>query len=233
MGFLKSFARFTTFGAASGFGGYWYIFGKDTKFVPMSREDDYLWNSTYYKKFNPKDNATTHDLCIRRVPLENLDKNLLKDEAKLTEQFCASVWGGLGYAFQRYYLAQRYQNPVTSHQLWETSALRTSPYKVGTQITDHFEVVEKSPTRIIVRCGDSPLKRDVRASDGLFEMSAVVKKDEGVAEFGLKSIFFTGTGDMKGRGPMGPFMEFLHRQYDRILIESACFASSAAWKKIW
>ncbi|KAI5289272.1 hypothetical protein KEM52_000842 [Ascosphaera acerosa] len=221
MTFLRTFTRVATCGTAAGAGAYLYVFGKDTSFVPMTRETDYLWNSPYYKKFNPKDNATTHDLCIRRVPLAHLDKTLVNDEAKLTEQFCASIWGGLGYAFQRSYLAQRYQNPTTGHQLWDTSALRLSKYKVGTQITDHFEVVEKSPTRIIVRCGDSPLKRDVRASDGLFEMSAVIHQDKGYAELGLKSIFFTGTGDMKGRGPMGPFIEFLHRQYDRILIETA------------
>ncbi|KAI5301436.1 hypothetical protein KEM56_001718 [Ascosphaera pollenicola] len=223
MGFLKRFTRFATVTTASGWGGYWYLFG-DSKFVPMSRKDDDLFSSPYYKKYNPKDNATTHDLCVRRVPLEKLDKTLLKDggkDGKLAQAFCSSVWGGLGYAFQRFYLAQRYQNPTTSHQLWDTSALRTSSYKVGTQITDHFEVVEKSPTRIIVRCGDSPLNKDVRASDGLFEMSAVVKEDEGVAEFGLKSIFFTGTGDMKEKGPMPPFIVFLHRQYDRILIETA------------
>lgn len=64
---------------------------------------------------------------------------------------------------------------------------------MGTKITDHFEVVAKSPESIIVRCGDSPRNKDVRESDGLFEMQAEIKKDEGVAEFGLKSVFYVST----------------------------------------
>lgn len=61
-------------------------------------------------------------------------------------------------------------------------------------MTDHFEILEHNPDRILVRCGDSPLKTDVRESDGLFEVSARVNKDEGAAEFGLKSVFFQGLG---------------------------------------
>lgn len=61
-------------------------------------------------------------------------------------------------------------------------------------MTDHFEILEHAHDRILVRCGDSPLKTVVRDSDGLFEVSARVNKDEGVAEFGLKSVFFQGLG---------------------------------------
>lgn len=98
MGFIKGLAKLTTFTTASGLGGYWYLF-REPKFVPLTRDDDYLFNSSYFKKYNPKDNSTTHDLCTRRVPLEKLDKNLLKNngrDGKLVEAFCSSVWGGLG-----------------------------------------------------------------------------------------------------------------------------------------
>lgn len=91
---------------------------------------------------------------------------------------------------------------------------------MGTQITDHFEVVSKTPEAIVVRCGDSPLKRDVRDSDGLFEMGVVVKRDEGVAEFRLKSVFYKGLGKADGK-PMPEHIEFLHRLYTKLWMETA------------
>jgi len=86
-------------------------------------------------------------------------------------------------------------------------------------------VVAKTPTSIIVRCGDSPRKLEVRESDGLFEMSAEVKRDEGVVEFGLKSVFYNGLGQTAERegalGPMGPWTQWAHQWYDKVLMESA------------
>jgi hypothetical protein len=71
-----------------------------------------------------------------------------------------------------------------------------------------------------VRCGDSPLKTGVRESDGLFEMAAKVNKEEGVAEFRLKSVFYQGLGKANGP-PMPPHIEFLHRLYTKLWMESA------------
>lgn len=65
------------------------------------------------------------------------------------------------------------------------------------------------------------MKRDIRESDGLFEMSVDVKKDEGVAVFYLKSIFFNGVSGSK-EGPLMPYhIELLHREYAKIWMESA------------
>ncbi len=91
---------------------------------------------------------------------------------------------------------------------------------MGTQITDHFEVVDKSPTQITVRCGDSPLKTGVRDSDGLFQMGAEVRPAEGVAVFTLKSVFYKGLGKTEA-GPMPPHIEFLHRLYTQLWMETA------------
>lgn len=91
---------------------------------------------------------------------------------------------------------------------------------MGTQITDHFEVLAKTAESIIVRCGDSPRKMEVRPNDGLFEMRAEVKQDEGVAEFQLKSVFYQGLGKAEGR-PMPAHIEFLHRQYTKLWMETA------------
>lgn len=81
-------------------------------------------------------------------------------------------------------------------------------------------MVEKTPDRIVVRCGDSPRIQDVRESDGLFEMSAVVKQDEGVAEFGLKTCFFKGLGKAESE-PMPLHIAWLHRQYSKLLSTTA------------
>ena len=117
-------------------------------------------------------------------------------------------------------MARKYQGPETANQLWSHSELESSSYDRGTLITDHFEVVEKTPDRIVVRCGGSPRIQEVRESDGLFEMSAVVKQDEGVAEFGLKSCFFKGLGKAESE-PMPPHIAWLHRQYTKLMSATA------------
>lgn len=126
-----------------------------------------------------------------------------------------------GYAYQRNYLAKKYQNKTTTaHQLWETAELQSSDYKLGTEITDHFEVVDKNSSSIVVRCGDSPLKKGVRDSDGLFEMGVEVKQNEGVAEFRLKSVFYKGLGTA-AEAPMPTHVEFAHRLYTKLWMETA------------
>lgn len=70
----------------------------------------------------------------------------------------------------------------------------------------------------------------VRASDGLFEMIAKVREDEGVVVLGLKSIFYNGllgaqpdegTAGKKASGPMSPWTQWLHQHYDKVLMETA------------
>jgi hypothetical protein len=104
--------------------------------------------------------------------------------------------------------------------LWSREELKNSNYDVGTQITDHFEVVSKTPDAIVVRCGDSPLKTEVRPSDGLFEMGVTVNQEEGVAEFRLKSIFYKGLGTADAP-PMPAHVEFAHRLYTKLWMETA------------
>lgn len=127
-----------------------------------------------------------------------------------------------GYAFQRAYLSRKYEAADTASHLWTNEQLSNSTYDVGTLITDHFEVVEKTSDRIVVRCGDSPRRQDVRGSDGLFEISAVVKPEEGVAEFGLKSCFYKGLGKAEGE-PMPPHIAWLHQQYTKLWAETALY----------
>lgn len=145
----------------------------------------------------------------------------------LTRNFFSCFPPPTGFAYQRRFLEKKYRNdPATADHLWDTRDLKASTYEVGTKITDHFEVVSKTPESIIVRCGDSPRVQDVRESDGLFEMSAVVRKDEGVAVLGLKSLFYNGLAQpdqtgTPGSGPMGTWIQWLHQQYDKVLMETA------------
>ena len=117
-------------------------------------------------------------------------------------------------------MARKYQNPETASHLWERKDLLSNSYEVGTLITDHFEVLEKTDDKIVVRCGGSPREQGVRASDGLFEIGAVVKQDQGEAEFTLKSCFYQGLGKAEA-APMGPVMTWLHQQYTKLWMETA------------
>lgn len=233
------FFRKAFIGGTATIGTFLWITRKD-EFVPMTPTDE-IYESKNFKKFNPSNNPTTHDLYVRKVPLSQLNPSLLEKKGKLVEAFCVGIWSRwgklhrnsssdrcvndsvsaeLGYAFQRAYLSKKYEGPETSNQLWTPNQLRGSTYDVGTVITDHFVVVEKTPERIVVRCGDTPRKTGVREADGLYEMSAVVKPDQGVAEFGVKSVFFQGLG--KAEAPPMPWhIAFLHEQYSKLLLETA------------
>lgn len=112
----------------------------------------------------------------------------------------------------------------TAHQLWDQKELLDSTYEKGTEITDHFQVLEKTPTSILIRCGDSPLNSPdaARPSDGLFEITAETDMEKGFAEFKLKSIFYKGTPKVESTTPpMVGYKEWLHQQYAKLWMESA------------
>lgn len=60
----------------------------------------------------------------------------------------------------------------------------------------------------------------MRPSDGLFQIGAVVKQEQGVAEFTLKSCFYKGEGKADAP-PMSPTMDWLHKQYTKLWLETA------------
>lgn len=126
------------------------------------------------------------------------------------------------YEFQRRYLQRKWYGPETSQQLWSRQQLASASYEPGTRITDHFEVVDRTPTEVVIRCGDSPRNSGPRPSDGLFVISAKVDREKGVAHLGLKSCLFHSHEKVGGTaGPMPPWMEHLHQWYARIWMASA------------
>lgn len=63
------------------------------------------------------------------------------------------------------------------------------------------------------------MKTAVRDVDGLFEVSARVNRDEGVAEFILKCVFFQGLGKAD-KVPMPGWMIWAHLQYTKLWMET-------------
>lgn len=120
---------------------------------------------------------------------------------------------------QRRYLERKYRGAATETHLWEREAIQTSRFPVGTLVTDHFEVVARTPETVTLRCGDSPRTKDVRPSDGLFELCARVDEERGEVEVRLKSVLFQGLGKADG-APMPLWMKSLHVVYTMWMAES-------------
>jgi len=79
--------------------------------------------------------------------------------------------------------------------------------------------VERTPDTVTLRCGDSPKVRDVRPSDGLFQVSARVDRETGEVVLGLKSVFFQGLGRSEAP-PMSVWIQYLHITYALWLLEN-------------
>ncbi|KAF5019321.1 hypothetical protein F66182_8678 [Fusarium sp. NRRL 66182] len=201
-----------------------YLAAKNPVISPLPSNDP-IWSTRLFRRGNPNGNPSTQDVCIKRVPFSKIRPELLSKESDLTLEFCRGLWSGWGYAIQRRYLEFKWRGPETEKQLWDSEQLAASTYDRGTHITDHFEVVEKTSNSITVRCGDSPRNQGLRASDGLFQISAVIDKQHEEVELRLKSVLFSSEGKIEGkRGPMPPLMEELHQWYARI------WSETASWK---
>ncbi|KAK3937145.1 hypothetical protein QBC46DRAFT_393370 [Diplogelasinospora grovesii] len=221
MGIIRKTFYTTVLTGASVFG---YL-GSTTTLISPLPQDDPFWRSRSFARYNVHHNACTQDICVKRIPLDKIRPELLQKEGDLVLEFCRGVWGGLGYKPQRAYLARKYQGPATASQLWTSEQLSKSTYERGTQITDHFEVVEKTPTDIVVRCGDTPRNPNPRDSDGLFVISAEVDKQRNEAVLALKSCFFNSGRKVEGiQGPTPGWMEEAHRWYTRL------WMATGAWR---
>lgn len=68
---------------------------RNSKVMPIP-PSDYIFANTLFARYNPNNNPVTQDICVRKVPLDKIKPELLEQEGKLVEAFCAGVWGGLG-----------------------------------------------------------------------------------------------------------------------------------------
>ncbi|KAK3186410.1 hypothetical protein K4F52_004711 [Lecanicillium sp. MT-2017a] len=217
MGLIRKAFFFSAFGTT---GVAAYLAAKNPIISPLAATDA-IWKSSVFRKYNPSANPATQDVCIKRIPIDKIRPELIKNPSALTLEYCRGVWSGVGFEVQRRYLEWKYSGPETAHNLWSRQQLAESNYDKGTCIVEHFEVVEKTNTSITVRCGDSPRKQEPRPSDGLFVIGAVVDEARGEVELTLKSCLFSSQGKVDGiKGPMPTWMEELHQWYARIWSET-------------
>ena len=101
MGVFRTALALTGWGSFGSALGY-TIWTRKSKVLPVP-STDYIFNHTLFARYNPNNNPVTQDVCVRRVPLEQIRPDLLEkeDEGKLVEKFCAGVWGGLGMHYNR------------------------------------------------------------------------------------------------------------------------------------
>ncbi|KAF1941673.1 hypothetical protein EJ02DRAFT_434581 [Clathrospora elynae] len=207
------------------------FYTRNTKFLPYDTSSPDLATNTF-RAHNPAGNPPTCiDHAVKTVPYGKLpEKYWVKgsegkisvDEKRLTMDFCRGVWSGVAFRVQRRILERMFRAlPGREKHLWDVKQFEKSDYEVGTGIVDHFEVVEHTDDKIVVRCGDSPLITDHRPNDGLFSME-VSKDDEAqMATFHLKSIFVNTTPEGKDSEPQPWILQFAHRWYTKLWMESA------------
>ena len=94
MGPIRTVLAWSGYGSLLSVGAFAWA-ARGSRVLPLA-QSDYLYNTTFYARYNAENNPTTADVCVRRIPLKDLKPELLEKEGKLVERFCAGVWGGLG-----------------------------------------------------------------------------------------------------------------------------------------
>ncbi|KAL6867119.1 hypothetical protein J3F83DRAFT_740046 [Trichoderma novae-zelandiae] len=210
---------------AATFGGL-ALWTRKCAFEPFGPETDSLFKHPILRELNPRNNPSTHDCCVRRVPFERLRPELLEDARRggsaLVEEFSRGMWGGCGYAIQRRLMGLT-KSPENRTDLWTPEELRQSKYEPGTVATNHFLVLEKTPTAITFRGCPAPKESPFqpRDLDNLFALTAELDEEKEEAEFRLKAITFDGVTMAPREDPFGGVPGVLHRVYARVLVEAA------------
>ncbi|KAK3306481.1 uncharacterized protein B0T15DRAFT_527335 [Chaetomium strumarium] len=203
-----------------------YLWTSRCRFEPFGPENSTLFRHPILKTINPRNNPSSNDCCVRAVPLAQVRPELLEDArrggARMVETFCAGMWGGYGYGIQRNIMRMT-KDGSNINDLWTKQELLRDSYEPGTVITNHFLVLDKTPSTLTFRgcLGPKQLPPTPQELDNIFELSATVDEKNQRVEFRLKCITFDGT-DLTGReDPYGGFPGFLHRQYAKLLVEAA------------
>ncbi|KAJ5523397.1 hypothetical protein N7513_012941 [Penicillium frequentans] len=170
---LAKLGKFSAVATLAG-AGAWQLWTMHCYFEPLGPEYDPIFQSDHYKRHNPGDHPSLKDSCVRKVSLSQIPPDLVEDAlkggSKLLERFCAGVWGGYGYAIQRNILARLGRNGSNEESiLWDKKQLLNSTYKEGTNVTDHFVVVGKTP-RSVILWGPMPRLR-IQGSHGIWKTS--------------------------------------------------------------
>ncbi|KAL2816931.1 hypothetical protein BJX63DRAFT_130850 [Aspergillus granulosus] len=221
---VASFSKFSAAATLAGAGG-WRLWTGSCYFEPFGPENDPIFQSEYYRRHNPGDHPSLKDSCVRKLPLSQIPSELVDDAlnggSKLVERFCAGVWGGYGYAIQRTILARLGRTDSNKESiLWDKKQLLGSTYEAGTNVTDHFVVVGKTPRSIVLWGAHAPSENPgvPRDMENLAEVTADVDVARGVVEFRLKNIFYNGV-ERTSKELFPPPIVWLHFQYCKLLVE--------------
>ena len=111
MGILRTTTAVVGWGSLATVGTF-VTLTRNSRFVPLATTDE-IFTNVFYLRNNPERNPTTHDLCVRVVPLAKIRPELLEKDGKLVEAFCAGVWSGAGKLglFMRFIAAFLHPNP--------------------------------------------------------------------------------------------------------------------------
>ncbi|PTB66164.1 hypothetical protein BBK36DRAFT_1119379 [Trichoderma citrinoviride] len=201
------------------------LWTRNCSFEPFGPETDPLFKHPILQEVNPRNNPSTHDCCLRRVPFERLRPELLEDAKRggsaLVEEFARGMWGGFGYAVQRRVMGLLTRGPEKHASLWSPEELRQSKYEPGTIVTNYFLVLDKTPTTITLRGCPAPTPIRPHAMDNLSALTAELDEGRKEAEFRLKALAFDGVTTRPREDPFGGFPGVLHRLYARVLVETA------------
>ncbi|RAH64998.1 uncharacterized protein BO66DRAFT_432358 [Aspergillus aculeatinus CBS 121060] len=220
-----AFAKFTAAASLTAVGA-WQLWTSDCYFEPFGPENDHLFQSETFKKFNPGKHPSLNDSCVRKVPLSQIQPELVNDAigggSKLLERFCAGMWGGYGFSIQRNILTRIARNDTNKGSaLWEKDQLLSSTYEPGTNVTDHFLILAKSPKSIVMWGAESPSDDPGvrRPMENIAELTAELDLDRGVVEFRYKNIFYNGV-ERTSKALFPPPIVWLHFQYCKLLVKS-------------
>lgn len=97
MGLTRRILKLTTYTTTATLGAFFYS-TRNSTFTPLPATD-HIFHSSHFHTLNPSRNPTTHDLCVRRVNLSDVQPALLEKKGALVEAFCAGVWSGWGMFF--------------------------------------------------------------------------------------------------------------------------------------
>ncbi|KAJ1323313.1 hypothetical protein MN608_11462 [Microdochium nivale] len=205
--------------AGAGLGTCWLV--TSTSMIAPLPADDPLRKSGYLRKINTLDNPILADTCIKRLPLASVRPELQHDQTLLVTEFAKGVWAGWAFAPQRWLLTQIFRTPQNRHLKFSQHEIRESTFDVGTEFIDQFEVVERTPTSVIVREGGSPRQSAPRELDGLITTSARIDHEAGEVELTLSTTLFNGRERiLDGSMPVPYLIELLHYLYARALVQS-------------
>lgn len=82
-------------GVLTGAGVLGYL-GLTTTITCPLPQDDPLWRSKTYAKYNQFANPSTQDIVTKTIPLSKIKPELLQREGDLVVEFSRGVWSGLG-----------------------------------------------------------------------------------------------------------------------------------------